>query len=105
MAACPTVRIMPSHPSQGAFVEINAEDFDPATHKRYVDPAPVPVGVPPPPPFVPPPGPLDGLPQNWRELPSKRLRELATAATGRTPEDRNQAVEMIDAALALKESK
>ena len=104
MAACPTVRIMPSHQSQGAFVEINAEDFDPKVHEIYIEPAPVPVAVPPTP-LVPPPGPLDGLPQNWRDLPPKRLRELATAATGRTPEDKTQAIEMIESALAAKESK
>jgi hypothetical protein len=100
---CPTVNIKSAHAS--GYARINAEDFDPTKHELYVEPAPVPVGVPPPPPFVPPPGPLDGLPQNWRELPSKRLRELATAATGRTPEDKNQAVEMIEQALAAKESK
>lgn len=105
MAAIATVRVMPSHRSQGAFVEINESDFDPAKHELYIEPAPLPLPPPPLAPPPPPPGPLDGLPQNWRELPSKRLRELATAATGRTPEDRNQAVEMIEAALAAKESK
>ena len=31
----PTVRVMPSHPSQGEFVEINASDFDEKIHKRW----------------------------------------------------------------------
>lgn len=35
----PTVRIKPSHPSQGEFVVINEEDFDPAKHERYAAPA------------------------------------------------------------------
>lgn len=38
MAAPETLRVLPSHPSQGAWVEINAEDFDPARHVRYAAP-------------------------------------------------------------------
>lgn len=30
-----TVRVMPSHPSQGDWVVINATDFDPAVHRLY----------------------------------------------------------------------
>ncbi|MEN9761271.1 MAG: hypothetical protein RI906_1097 [Pseudomonadota bacterium] len=30
-----TVRVMPSHPSQGEWVIINAADFDPAVHQLY----------------------------------------------------------------------
>jgi len=32
---CKTVKIMPSHKSQGAFVEINESDFDAQKHKLY----------------------------------------------------------------------
>jgi hypothetical protein len=32
---CPTVKIMPSHESQGDYVEINASDFDPAKHELF----------------------------------------------------------------------
>lgn len=35
---CETVKIMPSHESQGEFVEINAEDFDAAVHTPFVEP-------------------------------------------------------------------
>lgn len=35
---CPTVRITPEHESQGAFVEINESDFDPAVHTLYEEP-------------------------------------------------------------------
>lgn len=34
METCPTIRIKPSHPSQGDFVLINEPDFDPAVHER-----------------------------------------------------------------------
>lgn len=30
-----TVRVMPSHPSQGDWVIINSADFDPAVHRLY----------------------------------------------------------------------
>lgn len=30
-----TVRVMPTHPSQGEWVVINAADFDPAVHRLY----------------------------------------------------------------------
>lgn len=105
MAAVPTVRIMPSHPSQGAFVEINAEDFDPAVHILFAElpPPPPPMELPPPPP--PPVGPLDNLPPNWRSKSPQELRTLAASATGRTPEDKKQAIEMIEQALAALASK
>lgn len=37
----PTVRVMPTHPSQGEWVEINESDFDPAVHTLF-DQDPVP---------------------------------------------------------------
>lgn len=33
-----TVRVMPSHPSQGDWVLMNACDFDPAKHQLYLEP-------------------------------------------------------------------
>lgn len=45
MSACPVVRIKPSHPSQGDFVEINESDFDPAVHEM-ADLPPPPVAAP-----------------------------------------------------------
>lgn len=99
---CPTVRIRPSHPSQGAFVEINASDFDPTRHEQFDAPPPPPAAPPPPPPPPPPVDALAVLPADWREWPSTKLRELAVSVTGRTPEDGKQAVEMIDAELAKR---
>jgi len=103
--ACPTVRIRPSHPSQGAFVEINESDFDAARHERFdvpLAPPPAPMAPLPPPPPI---DPLAKLPADWREWPSRKLRDLAVSVTGRTPEDGKQAVEMIEQALASKEAK
>lgn len=62
---CPTVRIKPSHPSQGDHVVINAADFDPKVH-TLLDPGPPPAGVPAPvrhappapPEMTPPPAPV-----------------------------------------------
>lgn len=99
---CPIVRIMPSHPSQGAFVEINESDFDPAKHERYVSPPPAPaapLALPPPPAPV---DPLAGLAVNWRDMDPIALRTLAETVTGRTPEDKAQAVQMIEQALAAR---
>jgi hypothetical protein len=106
----PTVKIKSTHPaSQGPFVEINETDFDPAKHERYDAPqavvAPPPVLDPPPPP---PANPLDLLPENWREAAGRgitKLKEIAEAATGRTPADKNEAVAMIEAALAERAAK
>jgi hypothetical protein len=32
---CQTVKVVPSHPSQGDYVEINAADFDPEKHEKH----------------------------------------------------------------------
>lgn len=102
MAACPVVKIKPSHPSQGAFVEINEEDFDATKHEIYVSLPPPPVAVVLPPPPAPP-HPLDGLTKDWREQDYGKLRGIAVAACdGRAPENRKQAVQMIEAALAAR---
>jgi hypothetical protein len=98
------VKILSTHPeSQGPFVEINASDFDKSKHELFVE-AP-PAFVPPPPPGnPPPPGPLDGLPADWKEK-SKTddLKAIAAAVAGRTVENRKQAVEVIEEALAAKQ--
>lgn len=39
MDTCPTIKIKPSHPSQGDFVEINEEDFDPKVHRPFAEEA------------------------------------------------------------------
>jgi hypothetical protein len=101
---CATIKIKPSHSSQGDFVEINAEDFDEAKgHERYDAPPPPPPGpaLPPPPP-LPPAGPLDNLPANWRDKSPKELRDIAFAVSGRAVENKVQALEVIEAAIAAK---
>ncbi len=104
MPACRTVQIKSSHPqSQGPFVEINESDFDAVKHERYIappPPPPAPPAAPPPPP--PPPGPLANLARDWRNGATKELTAMAASVSGRTAEDRKQAIEMIEAALAGK---
>jgi hypothetical protein len=98
-ATVPTVRVLPSHPSQGDFVEINASDFDAAVHTLYtasLPPSPLPPLSPPP---GPPPHPLANLPKNWREKPPGELRMLAESVTGRTPENRAQAIALIEQSI------
>jgi hypothetical protein len=99
---CPVVRVKAWHPSQGAYVEINASDFDPIRHERFELAALPPLPVVPPTPSTPapPPSPLANLPRNWRDQKTNWLRETAEKVSGRTPETREQAVQMIDAALA-----
>ncbi len=100
---CPTVRILPAHPSQGDFVEINASDFDEAKgHKRYIAAPPPPPGPKAPPPPPPVPSPLDGLPLKWRDAKPVELKALAERISGRTHENREQAVQTIEAALAAR---
>lgn len=104
MPACPTVRIKSTHAaSQGEFVEINESDFDATRHELHVGAEPAPL---PPPPLPPPPGPVNplaNLPKDWRDRKTSWLRDLAASVSGgRTPENREQAVDMIAAAVAAK---
>jgi hypothetical protein len=102
MTACPIVKIKASHPSQGDFVEINECDFDPAKHERFVEPLPAPPApvLPPPPPA--PADPLASLLKEWREQDYGTLRGIALAVTKRVPENRKQAVQMIEQELAKR---
>lgn len=97
---CPTVRVKAWNPSQGDYVEINASDFDPARYERWEGllPPPPAAALPPPPP--PKPNALANLPRNWRDGKTAALRELAERVTGRTPETREQAVQMVEAAIS-----
>lgn len=99
MSTCPVVKIKPSHPSQGDFVEINESDFDPTKHERFVEPPPVRVAAVPPPP-VSPVNPLDSLGKNWRDRDD--LRMIAASVIGRTVENKRQAIEVIEAALKAR---
>lgn len=95
----PTVRVK-SDLAPGGFYLINESDFDAAIHELHT--APVRASLPPPPPIPPkslPEG-LQNLSKDWRNKSSNWLRDLAQKATGRTPEDRTQAIQMIEAKLA-----
>lgn len=99
---CPTVKVKASHPSQGAFVEINESDFDAAKHVRYVEPPPAPALPPLPPAPTAPADPLVSLPADWRSQDAAPLRKLAATVSGRTVENKAQAVQVIEAALAKR---
>ena len=99
MPACPTVKIK----TAAGPVIINESDFDPAVHERHIDPPPAPVLPPLPPLPMPPVHPLDNLAADWREQDYGTLRGIAIAVSdGRTPENRKQAAQMIDAALKAR---
>lgn len=93
----PTVKVK----SGDSFAIINESDFDAAKHEIFeAPPAP-----PPPPPAPPPPGsdnPLDGLAENWREDHGARLKSIALAVSGRSVENKAQAIEVIEQALAKR---
>jgi len=101
---CPVVRIKSTHPeSQGAFVEVNESDFDPEKHELYIAPAEGPLAPPlPPPPPPPSADPLAGLTADWRERKAVELRNIAAAVSGRTPANKEESVQMIEAALAAR---
>lgn len=94
--SCPTVRVKADNP-QG-YIVINATDFDATAHERHVAPPPPPPAAPLPPP--PPAGPLANLPADWKDKPTGWLRALAEQVNGgRTPENRKQAIEIIESKL------
>lgn len=94
----PTVKVK----SGDSFAIINESDFDAAVHEHYEAPA----APPPPPPAPPPPpgsdNPLDGLAADWREDHGARLKSIALAVSGRAVENKAQAIEVIEAALAAR---
>lgn len=98
---CPTVKVK----SGDSYAIINESDFDASVHEHYE----APLAPPPPPPPPGPPGapdPLADLPENWREDHGARLKSLAAAVSGgRTVEDKKQAIEVIEAALAARAAK
>lgn len=102
---CPTVRILHPNPKY-LYLDINAEDFDPERHEIYVAPAAPPTIPPPPPPPPPPFDPLAAIRANpdWRDTRGAgiaKLKDIAAAVSGgRMPANREEAVAMIEAALA-----
>jgi hypothetical protein len=53
-------------------------------------------------PLPPPPPPLVSIPEGWRKLPVPELKALAASVGGRAVENADQAVQVIQAALATK---
>jgi hypothetical protein len=102
----PVVRVKPWGEGQGAFVRINESDFDPAKHELYVEPLPELPAAPvltPLPVLESMPDPLAKLPADWQEkVKSAELRGIAAAVSGRTVENREQAVQVISEALAAR---
>lgn len=100
----PVVRIVhPHEPEKYPYLEINASDFDPAVHIRVAIEAPPVVA----PPLAPPPtplSPLDGLAKDWADQsPTEDLKRIAAAVNnGRAVDNRAQAVEVINQALAAR---
>lgn len=96
---CPTVRVIdPVAP--GGFVIINASEFDPVRHEKHITPPPPPPMPPPPPP--PPSDALSNLAKDWRNGKTNELRSIAASLGGRTPDNREQAIQMIEQALAAR---
>jgi hypothetical protein len=96
---CATVTVK----SPAGDIVINESDFDPTVHERVTSPLPPPPLAPPPPPA--PPDALDGLPKDWQGGDAAELKRLAAAVSGRTVENKAQAVQVINAALAQRAAK
>lgn len=86
---------------------INESDYDPDVHELVED-APAPVAKNESPVETKdesPVDPLDALPENWRETSGRgvtKLKEIAEAVSGRTPSNKDEAVAIIDEALAKR---
>lgn len=83
---------------------INKKDFDPAKHQIYTPPLSAPPPLPPLPP-VKSDDPLDNLPADWREGDPVELKRFAFTLTGRTVDNGEQAVQVIEQAIAEKAAK
>lgn len=91
-----TITIKSTHQeSQGDYVVIEEKDFDESKgHVRFVPPPPVMVPAPPAAPVV-----ESGIPADWRKKSGPDLQALAASLSGgRMPENKEQAVAMIEAA-------
>lgn len=67
--------------------------------------APLGAALPPPPPPPPAPDPLTNLAANWRDQDAAALKALAATVSGRSVENKAQAVQVIEAALAARSPK
>lgn len=102
MNDCPTVKVKSSEPDHDGYFTINESDFDAAKHELFEPPAAAPLPLPPPPP---PPVVVDPLAEmvgDWQSFEPARLKQVAAAVSGRAVENKAQAVQVIQAALAAK---
>lgn len=95
MSVLPTVIIE----TPAGDVVINESDFDPATMTKVVPPLPPLPGAPLEPKMPGAPDALSDLPTDWRDKSAAELKALAFAISGRTVDNKAQAVEVIDQAL------
>lgn len=96
----PTIKIKAA--TAKGFRIINADKFNPELHERIVDAPPV-IAPPPLEPPPAPPSPLDSLPENWKDKASTEdLKRIAAAVSGRAVENRKQAIDVIEQALAAQ---
>lgn len=94
----PTVKVK----SGDSFAIINECDFVEGQHERIVDAPPV-IAPPPLEPPPAPPSPLDGLAKDWADKsPTEDLKRIAAAVSGRAVENRKQAIDVIEQALAAQ---
>ena len=96
----PTVKVK----SGDSYAIINESDFDPAVHEKFNEPAPLPPppgsDLPPPPPPVK--NPLDDLAADWKSGSAAELKKLAEVVSGRAVDNKQQAIDVIEAALAAR---
>lgn len=90
-----TIKIKPSHPSQGDYVLINESDFDASIHEKF-DPAAVPTK-----PAEAPPNVIE-IPENWADLPWAEMKKLANAVAPEKVFNKDDAVAAIEAELARR---
>ena len=101
-----TVKIIDEANKRLGFRIINESDFNPAKHIVFNALPASPPLAPAPPPLAPAPG--DALAEirgdpDWRKAKGRgitKLREIAAAVSGRTPANGEEAIAMIEAALA-----
>jgi hypothetical protein len=94
---CPTVTVK----SPAGDIVINESDFDPVKHELAAPAVLPPPPIPPPPPPAPA-HPLDALAKDWQTGDAAELKRLAAAVSGRAVENKAQAVQVINAALAAR---
>lgn len=101
--SCPTVKVKPWGENQGDFVDVNQSeyDLDPSKFELFIPPLMPPPG-PAPVTVTAPPSPLDALGADWKNGDIGEMKAIAAAITGRAVENKDQAVAVIEAALAAK---